>query len=373
MSTKRDYYEILGVEKSASEEDIKRSYRRLAMKFHPDRNPNDKEAEAKFKEAAEAYEILSDKDKRQKYDQFGHAGLQGQPGHDFSHMDPNDIFSMFNDIFGGQGGGVRGGRGRQRGGPQRGYDLETGIEITLEDVLKGTTKEIKFRRMENCTGCHGSGGKPGTQPEACRTCGGHGQVYQTGFGGMFRMATPCPDCGGAGKRHREHCPQCAGKGRVGQEVKLEVKVPAGIQHGQVIRLHGEGEPGAHGGPRGDLHIVVAVKDHPLFERHEDDLWLRLPIGFATLALGGSVKVPTLDGEATLDIPKGTQVGDELTLRDCGLPNLRGKYRGDLKVVAHVLVPKKLTSEQEELLRTFAKSEGDSVKEASSLFGFKRKK
>lgn len=373
MSTKRDYYEILGVEKSASADAIKGAYRKLAMKYHPDRNPGDKEAETKFKECAEAYEALSDDTKRRQYDQYGHAGMQGQAGHDFSHMNPQDIFSMFGDLFGDQfGGGQRGRGGRQQQGPARGYDLEYQIAITLEEVAKGCKKEIRFTRSDNCDTCKGTGGKAGTQPVACQTCGGRGVVLQT-MGGMFRMQTTCPHCEGQGKRYKEPCPDCSGRGRKPKPVVLEVNIPAGIREGQHIRLAGEGEPGAHGGPRGDLHVVIAEKPHNVFEREGDDLWLRMPVGFAQAALGAEIKVPTIDGETTLKIPAGTQPGDELEVRGAGLPSLRGGYKGDLKVVAHIQVPKKLSAKQEELLREFAKEEGQQVREASGIFGFKKRK
>lgn len=370
MSTKRDYYEILGVEKSASADAIKGAYRKLAMKFHPDRNPGDKEAEGKFKECAEAYEVLSDDAKRRQYDQYGHAGMQGQAGHDFSHMNPQDIFSMFGDLFGDQFGG---GRQRQRqGGPSRGYDLEYQLALTLEEIAKGCKKEIRFTRQDACDACGGSGGKKGTQPVTCQTCGGKGAILQT-MGGMFRMQTTCPHCAGQGKRYKEACTDCHGRGRKPKSVVLEANIPAGIREGQHLRLQGEGEPGAHGGPRGDLHVVVAEKNHNLFERDGDNLWLRMPIGFAQAALGADIKVPTIDGEATLKIPAGTQPGDELEVRGAGLPALRGGFKGDLKVVIALAVPRKLSAKQAELLREFAKEEGEAVKEDTGLFGFKKRK
>lgn len=373
MSTKRDYYEVLGVEKSASTDAIKSAYRKLAMKYHPDRNPGDKEAETKFKEAAEAYEALSDDAKRRLYDQHGHAGMEGQAGHDFSHMNPQDIFSMFGDMFGDQLGGGQRGRQQQRSGPSRGYDLEYQIAITLEEVAKGCKKEIRFTRQDNCDTCKGTGGKAGTQPATCATCGGKGAILQT-MGGMFRMQTACPQCQGQGKRYKDPCPDCSGRGRKPKSVVLEVSIPAGIREGQIVRLGGEGEPGAQGGPRGDLHVVIAEKPHNLFERQGDDLWLRMPVGFAQAALGAEIKVPTIGGEASMRIPAGTQQGDTLEVRGAGLPSLRGGYKGDLKVVAHISVPKKLSSKQEELLREFAKEEGQNVNDATGFAAlFKKRK
>ena len=354
MATQRDYYEVLQVERNASGDEIKRSYRKLAMRYHPDRNPDNKDAEAKFREAAEAYEILSDNDKRRKYDQFGHAGLNGQAGHDFSHMNAQDIFGMFEDIFGGAFGGGRS-RG-QRTRQSRGYDLETVTVITLSDVLTGVEKEIEFTRQDTCETCGGSGGKPGTQPQTCVTCGGAGQVQQAGFGGMFRMVSTCPACGGAGKNYREKCTTCAGDGRQPRKVNLSVKVPAGIRDGQAIRVQSEGEPGPMNGPRGDLHVVVRVQQHKLFTREDDHLVLRMPISFGQAALGATIKIPTLEGEEELTIKPGTQHGELFRIKSAGLPNLRGGKRGDLIVAVLLEVPKKLTAKQKELLRAYAETE-----------------
>ena len=359
MSTKRDYYEILNIERTADGETIKRAYRKMAMKYHPDRNPGDTEAEVKFKEAAEAYEVLSDAAKRQRYDQFGHEGLRGTSGHDFSHMDVGDIFSMFDDIFGGMmGGGRRRGRGGSRA--QRGYDLETETEITLEEVNAGVEREIEFTRQDICETCSGTGGKPGTDPVTCATCGGHGQVQQAGLGGMFRMVTNCPACHGAGKHYRESCTTCGGDGRTPKRRKLSVKIPAGIHDGQAVRLAGEGEPGGNGGPRGDLHVVVRVAAHALFQRENDHLIQQMPVSFTQLALGATVRVPTLNGEDELRIKPGTQHGELFRLKEKGLPNLRSGRRGDLAVLVQVEVPKKLTRDQERLLREFAEAEDREV-------------
>ncbi|MEL6795287.1 MAG: molecular chaperone DnaJ [Planctomycetota bacterium] len=368
MPTTRDYYEILGVEKSADADEIKRAYRRLAMKHHPDRNPGDAEAEAAFKEAAEAYEVLSDDQKRQVYDQFGHDGLRGRGAatHDFSRMNVDDIFSMFNDIFG--GGGGFGGPARGRGGRRvaRGYDLETEIQIELKDCLTGTETDVEFTRLDVCDVCNGSGAKPGSKPITCPTCKGQGKVQQAGLGGMFRMVTVCPTCHGRGTIVKDKCEACNGKGRVSKKRSLTVKVPAGIQDGQVIRVQGEGEPPAPEqspsgeGVRGDLHVVVRVKDHELYEREGDHLLLEMPIGFSQAALGAKIEVPTLEGSHELNVPAGTQPGAIFRVSGEGLPNLRSGRRGDLVMVTKIEIPKKLTKQQEKLLREFAETEDKSV-------------
>ncbi len=369
MATTRDYYEILGLEKNASAEDVKRAYRKLAMKFHPDRNPGDAEAEKSFKEAAEAYEVLSDDAKRQRYDQFGHAGLRGQAGHDFSHMDAGDIFSMFEDIF---GGGLGGGRRRGAAGagrPQRGYSLETEVEITLEDVHAGTERDVEFTRQDNCETCGGNGLKKDARPATCSTCGGNGQVAQSGFGGMFRMVTTCPACGGGGKviKAEDRCGDCRGTGRQPKRRVLQVKIPAGIHDGQAIRIPGEGEPGVGGGPRGDLHVVVRVAEHQIFIREDNHLVLKMPISFTQAALGAKVKVPTLDGQHELTIKRGAQHGEIIRVSGKGLPSLRTGDRGDLAVVLILEIPQKLTPRQEELLREFAETEDHDVMPESQGF------
>jgi molecular chaperone DnaJ len=356
----RDYYEVLGIEKSADAEEIKRAYRRLAMKYHPDRNPGDAEAEAKFKEAAAAYEVLADEQKRKIYDQYGHEGLRsggGPAGHDFSRMNVEDIFSMFNDIFGG-GGGQRG----QRRGPARGYDLETEIELSLQEVKDGAEREVEFTRLDVCDTCTGTGAKPGSKPVTCSTCGGHGKVQQTGLGGMFRMVTACPACGGRGQMIKDHCEACRGKGRIPRKRKLSVKIPPGIQDGQAVRVGGEGEPpppemSPRGeGQRGDLHVVVRVEEHDVFKREGDQLIMELPILFTQAALGAEIDVPTLDGKRKLTIPKGTQYGAMFRVEGSGLPNLRSGRRGDLIAIIKIEVPKKLTAKQEKSLRDYASAE-----------------
>ncbi|USN99431.1 MAG: molecular chaperone DnaJ [Phycisphaeraceae bacterium] len=369
MTATRDYYEILGLTKSATDDEIKRAYRRLAMKFHPDRNPDDPEAEAKFKEAAEAYEILSDADKRKRYDQFGHDAFRGAGAahHDFSRMNVDDIFSMFNDIFGGGGfGGRSGGAGPRAQRVARGYDLETEVSIDFTDVLHGCSRDVEFTRLDVCDTCAGTGAKPGTKPETCSTCGGQGKVQQAGLGGMFRMVTACPACRGVGKIVKEKCPDCHGKGRQPRKRKLSVKIPAGIQTGQAVRVQGEGEPPAREqsptgeGVRGDLHVLVRVERHDLFEREGDHLLMEMPISFTQASLGAEVEVPTLEGQHTLTIPKATQYGAMFTIHGEGLPNLRSGRRGDLVLVTKIETPKRLTKRQEELLREFAETEDNSV-------------
>ncbi len=355
MATQRDYYEILGLQRGATVDDIKRAYRKLALKYHPDRNPNDPQAEQNFKEAAEAYEVLSDSDKRQRYDRYGHEGLRGSSVHDFSRMDAGDIFSIFEDIFGEALGGGR--RGRQRG--QRGYDLETPLDITLEEVARGVERDIEFTRQDHCPTCSGSGAKPGVEPVPCVTCGGQGQVVQAGFGGMFRMVTTCPACGGQGRVVKERCPDCRGTGRKPKKRVINVKVPPGIHSGQAIRIPGEGEPGSNGGPRGDLHVVVRVLKHDRFERQDDHLVYHLPISFTQAALGAKVEIPALgaNGEPhELTIKAGTQHGEVLQVKGQGLPNLRSGHRGDLAVVVTVRIPGRLTEKQDKLLRDFAATE-----------------
>ena len=366
MASPSDYYEVLGVDRNASADDIKRSYRKLAMKYHPDRNPDDKEAEAKFKECAEAFEVLSDPEKRQRYDKFGHEGLRGAGMHDFSGMNAGDIFSMFEDLFGDMG---FGGFGGQRGGAgpraRRGYDLETAIDITLLEAASGTTKDIDFTRQDICETCGGSGAKPGTQPETCGTCGGTGKVAMRQ--GFFQMVRTCHVCNGTGKIIKEHCPTCGGSGRQAKKRNLEIKVPAGIADGQVIRVPGEGEPGELGGPRGDLHVVVRVRQHDLFMRDGDNLILDMPISFSQASLGGKVEVPTLEKRADLTIPSGTQHGQVFRLRDEGMPSLRNGRRGDMLVRVLVEIPKKLSKRQEELLREFAETEDIEVMPHSKGF------
>jgi molecular chaperone DnaJ len=364
MPTTRDYYEILGVERGCSVDDIKRAYRRLAMKYHPDRNPGDAESEAKFKECAEAYEVLNDPERRSIYDKYGHAGLRSTPGHDFRSMHVEDIFSMFEEIFGGAGMGR--GRRTHRGVP-RGYDLETEVELTLEEVLSGAERDVEFKRLDVCQTCTGSGAKAGTKPTRCATCGGAGAVEQVGFGGMFHMRTVCPSCRGRGNVVAERCADCRGKGRISVMRRLTVKIPSGIHDGQAVRVASEGEPpppemSPEGqGIRGDLHVVVRIAEHPLFKRDGDTLIVAMPVAFTQAALGARLEIPAIDGTAELDIPAGTQHSDVFRIRNRGLPSLRNGQRGDMIVVAQLVVPRKLSDDQKTLLAEYAKTENLDVR------------
>ncbi len=357
VAVKRDYYEVLGVSRDASAEEIKRAYRKSALKHHPDRNKGNPEAEARFKECAEAYEILSDSQKRARYDQFGHAGLEGVGVHDFSHMDVGDIFGMFDEIF---GGGIFGGGGRRR--RSRGYDLEARVEVSLKEAAEGTERTLEFQRMDVCDRCDGSGAEPGTKRVTCGTCGGYGQVERTGgLGGIFgRVVTTCPACGGRGSMPQTSCKECRGKGRRAVNRTVNFKVPAGIEAGQAVRLRGEGEPGDDGMMRGDLHVYVQVKPHPFFERHGRDLLCKLPISFTQAALGATVEVPTLTGKTEIKVPAGTQYGQLFRLSGHGMPDLRTGRRGDEMVQVLVEIPKKLRKKQADLLREFAETEDKSV-------------
>lgn len=362
VAEKRDYYEVLGVSRNAGADEIKKAYRQAALKYHPDRNRDNPESEAKFKEAAEAYEVLSDGSKRQRYDQFGHAGLGGAGMHDFSRMRVDDIFSMFDDIF---GGGIFGGGGRRSA---RGVDLEMQIELTLEEIAGGVEKTVEFDRQDTCETCGGSGSEPGKQRRTCSTCGGYGQVEQaSGFGGVFgRVVTPCPSCRGKGTVVIAPCKKCRGTGRERRHRVLAVKIPAGIGDGQGVRVAGEGEPG-EAGVRGDLHVYVRSQQHPFFERHGQDLLCRVPISFAQAALGAKVEVPSLGGKVIVTIPAGTQHGQMFRLSGKGLPSLRTQRRGDEVVQVWIEIPKRLNKRQEELLREYAEAEDESVLPESKGF------
>ncbi|MBF8176298.1 MAG: molecular chaperone DnaJ [Burkholderiaceae bacterium] len=345
---KRDFYEILGVGKSASDEEIKKAYRKLAMKHHPDRNPDSKSAEEKFKEAKEAYEMLSDPQKRDAYDRYGHAGVDPNMGGGGGGGGFADAFGdIFGDIFG-QAGGGRGGRG----GPQvyRGADLRYNLEITLEQAAHGYDTTIRVPSWDNCETCDGSGAKPGTSPVSCTTCGGHGQVrMQQGF---FSVLQTCPKCHGSGKINPSPCGTCSGAGKIKRNKTLEVKIPAGIDDGMRIRSSGNGEPGMNGGPPGDLYVEIRIKQHAMFQRDGDDLHCEIPISFAKAALGGEIEVPTLNGKASFTIPEGTQSGKTFRLRSKGIKGVRSGYAGDL--FCHVIVetPVTLTERQKELMREF---------------------
>lgn len=361
MATKRDYYEILGVEKNATQEEIKKAYRKMAMKYHPDRNPGDKTAEEKFKEAAEAYEVLGDPEKRRRYDQFGHQGV-GDQVHGFTNF--QDIFSAFSDIFGTSGSsifdGIFGGMGAgtRRGGIRAGNSLKCRVNITFEEAAFGCTKTIELRRAELCSQCNGDGCAPGTRPRPCRTCQGRGQVYQNQ--GFFSVAMTCPTCHGKGTVIEKPCPACEGSGREERTVRIRVNIPAGIEDGTRLRVPDEGEPSPNGGPRGDLFCYVFVEEHDFFQRHGNDVLCEVPITFSQAALGTELEVPTLRGKARLKIPPGTQSGTVFRLRGQGFPNMRGYGEGDQIVQVTVETPKKLTPRQEELFRELAMLEEKNV-------------
>ncbi|NMM25918.1 MAG: molecular chaperone DnaJ [Glaciimonas sp.] len=346
---KRDYYEVLGVAKNASEEDIKKAYRKLAMKHHPDRNPDSKTAEGKFKEVKEAYEMLSDAQKRDAYDRYGHAGVDpnmGGGGAGGAGGFGDSFGDIFGDIF---GGGARGGRSA---GPQvyRGADLRYNLEITLEQAAHGFDTTIRVPTWDACETCHGSGAKAGTSPSTCSTCGGHGQVrMQQGF---FSIQQTCPKCHGTGKTITDPCPPCGGAGKIKRNKTLEVKIPAGIDDGMRIRSSGNGEPGTNGGPSGDLYVEVHIKQHTVFQRDGDDLHCEIPISFTKAALGGDIEVPTLSGKASFSIPEGTQSGKTFRLRSKGIKGVRSGYAGDLFCHVVVETPVKLTEAQKASLREF---------------------
>ena len=357
MSTNnlRDYYEVLGVARDASVEDIKKGYRGLAVKYHPDRNPGDAVAEERFKEAAQAYTILSDAEKRARYDRFGHQGVEGQP---FTGFDPNafgdfadilgDLFG-FGDIFGG-----RQGRGRQ--GRRRGHDLQYTLRISLDEAARGVERSIRVPRLENCDTCGGTGSKPGTTPEPCGTCGGNGQVmFRRGF---LSVAQTCPSCSGAGRVNRYPCEPCSGHGRVEREATLKVDVPAGVDNGMRLRLAGEGENGPHGGQAGDLFVVIGVTPHEFFERDGDDLHMELPISVYQAMLGAEIEVTTIHNEdAAVKVSAGTQPGEILRVHGAGMPNVNGRRRGDLHVHFKVVVPQKLNAEQRQFVEEIARLGG----------------
>lgn len=354
MADKRDYYEVLGVSKTAGDDEIKKAYRQLAKKYHPDANPGDKEAEVKFKEASEAYAVLSDAEKRRQYDQFGHSafdgGAGGAGGFDFTNMDMSDIFGdIFGDLFGG-------GRSRRASnGPMKGPNVRAGVRITFEEAVTGTDKELDVNLKEECTTCNGTGAKPGTSTETCKKCGGKGQVVYTqqSLFGMVRNVQTCPDCGGSGKVIKDKCTVCYGSGYVTRKKKIQVSIPAGIDNGQSIRIREKGEPGTNGGERGDLLVEVTVSRHPIFQRQEYDIFSTAPISYAKAALGGDVKISTVDGDVLYNVKPGTQTDTKVRLRGKGVPTLRNKQvRGDHYVTLVVQVPTKLSAEQKELLQRF---------------------
>ena len=350
---KRDYYTTLGVNRDASDEDIKKSYRKLAMKHHPDRNPEDKASEEKFKEAKEAYEVLSDTRKRAAYDQFGHAGVNPSAGFGAAGARGQEGFGgfadAFGDIFGEIFGGQAGGRTRG-GGVYRGADLRYNLELSLEEVARGTEAKIRIPTLEPCETCHGSGAKPGTQPKTCPSCQGQGQVRVSQ--GFFSIQQTCPQCHGTGKIIPEPCATCGGAGRIKKHKTLSVKIPEGVDQDDRIRLSGEGEAGLNGGPPGDLYVVVSLKPHPVFQRENSDLHCEMPISFATAALGGEIEIPTLDGHANIKIPAETQTGQVFRLRNKGIKAVRSSTHGDLYCHVAIETPVKLTGRQKELLREF---------------------
>lgn len=355
--SKRDYYEVLGVSKTATEDEIKKAYRQVAKKYHPDMNPGDKTAEAKFKEASEAYAILSDADKRRQYDQFGHAAFeQGGPGAGAGGFDfTGDMGDIFGDLFGDLFGG---GRRRSNNGPARGANTRASIRITFNEAVFGTEKELELNLKEECATCHGSGAKPGSTAETCSKCGGQGQVMftqQTLFG-MTRSVQACPDCRGTGKIIKEKCLDCHGAGYQTQRKKIQVTIPAGIDNGQSIRIRGKGEPGERGGEWGDLLVEVSVSRHPIFQRQEYDIYSTAPMSFAQAALGGDVRISTVDGDVLYTVQPGTPTDTKVRLRGKGVPTLQNKQvRGDHYVTLVVQVPNKMTSEQKDLLRKFDES------------------
>lgn len=380
---KRDYYEVLGVSKGASDDEIKKAYRKLAKKYHPDMNPGDKEAEAKFKEVNEAYSILSDKEKRARYDQFGHAGVDpnygaGGPGGGFGGFDMGDIDlgDIFGSFFGGGFGGF-GGSGQRRNGPQKGESLRANLTITFEEAAFGCEKEINLNRTEECDACHGSGCEPGTTAETCPDCRGTGviRVQQRTGGFAFSSTAPCSRCRGTGKIIHSPCKSCGGSGSVKKSKRITVTIPAGIDDGQAISLRGQGNAGKNGGPAGDLIVGVRVKPHPQFRRDGTTVLYEQPVSFFQAAMGAELEIPTIDGKVKYTLPAGTQPGTTFRLRGKGIPELRGRGRGDQYVTVRVQVPTSLNSEQKEALRAFAQSMGEDLPEESGLKGFfdKRKK
>ncbi len=364
MAEKNDYYEILGVSRDATESELKSAYRKLAHKYHPDKNPGDKAAEENFKKASEAYGVLSDAQKRAQYDRFGHAGMGGAAGEDFgAGINIQDIFGdIFGDFFGGGGGGQR-----KRTRAERGADLRYNLKISFKEAAFGTEKEVTINRLENCSTCSGSGAKAGSKKETCQACGGAGEIrMQKGF---FAVSQTCPSCHGQGTRITDPCTQCKGSGRERHSRKIVVKVPAGIEDDMQLRYSGEGEGGVNGGPRGDLYIAVSIDEHPIFERDGANILCQVPISFSSAALGSKIDVPTIDGKVQMNIPAGTQSGAVFRLKEKGIVRMRaGNKRGDQLVTVRVEVPKKLSARQKELLKEFDEiSQDESHPEHKSFF------
>ena len=362
MADKRDYYEVLGLQKGASDDEIKKAFRKMAMKYHPDRNPGDKEAEEKFKEVNEAYGILSDPDKKNKYDRFGHAGVDpnaGFGGGGFGGAGFDDIFDIFGNMFGGGfgGGGFGGGNARRRNAPMKGRDLQKAITITFEEAAFGTKKEISVTKYVKCSTCNGDGTKPGTEKKTCPNCGGSGQVHtvqRTPFG-QFQSTGPCPDCGGKGTMIETPCDDCGGTGKVRKTIKINVDIPAGIDNGQTIRLNGQGDCGINNGPSGDLLINVSVKSHPLFNRDGADISCEIPVTYMDAVLGAEIIVPTIDGDVKFNISAGTQNGTVFNLKGKGVKRINRTDRGNQYVKIFVEVPKNLNKKQKDLLKDFEAS------------------
>ncbi|MCD7709654.1 MAG: molecular chaperone DnaJ [Clostridiales bacterium] len=365
MAEKRDYYEVLGVSKNASEDEIKKAFRQVAKKYHPDMHPGDKDCEEKFKEAQEAYAVLSDADKRKQYDQFGHAafdGSMGGGGFDFSSMDMSDIFGdLFGDLFGGGFGG--GSRRSGRGGPSKGANVRMGVRISFEDAIFGCDRELEFPYKEECPSCHGSGARPGTSPENCSRCGGSGKIVESrqSMFGMMQNVSVCPECGGSGKVVRDKCPDCRGVGYISKRIKKKVEIPAGIDNGQCVRVRDYGEPGTGGGPRGDLLVEVSVQRSNKFERQDTNIYSNASISFAVAALGGDVRISTVDGDIIYTVSPGTQTGTRIRLKGKGVPSLRNRdLRGDHYVTLIVQTPTGLGKEAKEKLREFDELTGGSL-------------
>ena len=364
MIGQRCFYEVLGIERTATSAQITAAYRKFAIKFHPDKNPGNDEAAVKFKEAAQAFEVLSDEQLRDRYDRHGHAGVQGGGRHEFN--DFSDIFEAFGDLFGGGVFGDAFGGGRNRGTRARkGRDVSCAVNLSLVEAARGADKVVVFSRHESCTECDGSGAKKGTQPQSCEYCGGQGQVIQSA--GVFRLQTTCPSCRGVGKIIRDKCSECAGVGLKDEHVERKVTIPAGVDNDVRVRLAGEGEPGLYGGPPGDCYCSVVIEEHPFLKRDARDLHCRVPITFCQAALGATVDVPTLDGAKPLEIKRGTQPGDIIRVRGLGMPEIRGRGIGDLHVHVDVEVPKSLSAREEELLRDFAAEEQKAVSPHRSSF------
>ena len=370
MADKRDYYEVLGVSKTASDDEIKKAFRTLAKKYHPDMHPGDKECEEKFKEAQEAYAVLSDAEKRKQYDQFGHAAFDGTGGgaggFDFSGMDMGDIFGdLFGDFFGG------GSRRRTNDGPMKGSNLRTSVRITFEEAIFGCEKEIEMVLKDECHTCHGTGAKPGTTPETCPKCGGKGKVVftQQSFFGTVQNVQTCPDCGGSGKIIKDKCPDCRGTGYIASKKKIQVSIPAGINNGQSVRIREKGEPGINGGPRGDLLVEVVVSRHPTLQRQDMNIYSTAQISFAQAALGGEIRIHTVDGDVLYEVKPGTQTNTRIRLKGKGVPSLRNKsVRGDHYVDLVVQTPTGLSADAKEALRQFDALTGDSLNRTGAQDG-----